>query len=70
MQTETRSIALPKGGTLDVEIMPGFYDVIRKRFNLSSDEAINDDHIRMFVFGSFKTAIDKVEVQGEETVST
>ena len=58
---ETRDIQLPKGGTLEVEILPGFYDTVRKHFALPIGSYVSDDHIRMFVFGSLKTAVDKAE---------
>lgn len=58
---EVRIVMLPRGGTLELEIMPGFYDKLRAHFGMSSDTIIDDEHIRMFVFGAFKNAIDKAE---------
>lgn len=58
---ETRLIPLPKGGTLELEVRPGFYDRVRVHFGLSPDAPVDDDHLRMFVFGAFKTAVDKAE---------
>jgi hypothetical protein len=56
-----RNIPLPKGGTLEVDITPQFLEVLRKHFNLSSTTGVNDDHIRMYVWGAFKNAIEKAE---------
>lgn len=58
---EIRLIPLPKGGTLELTVMPGFYDKVRSHFGLTSDVRVDDDHLRMFIFGVFKTAIDKAE---------
>ena len=58
---EIRSLTLPKGGTLELEIMPGFYDRVRLHFSLASDVPVADEYLRMFVFGTVKTAIDKAE---------
>lgn len=58
---ETRAVKLPKGGLLELEIMPGFYDRIRSRFGLANNEPVTDDHIRMFIFGAVKCAVDKAE---------
>lgn len=59
--SETRLIKLPKGGTLELEIKPGFYDRVRLHFNLATDAPVDDDHLRMFVFGALKGAVDKAE---------
>jgi hypothetical protein len=58
---ETRHVPLPKGGTLELEITPGFYDRVRLHFNLANDVPVDDDHLRMFVFGALKNAVDKAE---------
>lgn len=56
-----RYISLPKGETLELTIYPGFLDKVREHFGLTSESDVTDDHLRMFVWGSFKTAIDKAE---------
>ncbi len=58
---ETRLIPLPKGGTLEFIVMPGFYERVRVHFNLAPGVPVDDDHLRMFVFGTFKNAVDKAE---------
>lgn len=58
---ETRSVPLPKGETLLLDITESFYPTLRKKFNLSEEEHVSDEHIRMFVFGTLKSAIDKAE---------
>jgi hypothetical protein len=62
-RVEVRNVKLPRGETLELTIQPGFYDKVRKHFGLAPDEKIDDDHLRMFVYGAFKGAIDKVEQQ-------
>lgn len=56
-----KNIALPKGGTLEVDVTPQFLDIVCKHFQLSSTNFVSDDHIRMYVWGAFKNAIEKAE---------
>jgi hypothetical protein len=58
---EKRNVSLPSGHTLEVDIMPGFYERVRQHFSMSSEERVSDEHIRMFVFGVVKSAVDKCE---------
>jgi hypothetical protein len=67
-----KSIALPRGGQLDVDLTPDFLKVVATHFELASQEQITDDHIRMYIWGAFKNALDRAEKgEGhvEETVS-
>lgn len=59
--TETRHIKLPKGGTLELEIQPGFYDRVRRHFSMQPSDHVDDERIRMFIFGAVKGALDKAE---------
>ena len=59
--SETRLIPLPKGGTLELEVRPGFYERVRLHFGLAEGVHVDDDHLRMFVFGALKGAVDKAE---------
>lgn len=54
-----RDIPLPRGGTLEVEVTPKFLDVVASHFGLHVPQDVNDDHIRMYIWGAFKNAIDK-----------
>lgn len=56
-----KNIALPKGGTLEVDVTPQFLDVVCSHFKLSSTNSVSDEHIRMYVWGAFKNAIEKAE---------
>ncbi|MBM3194177.1 MAG: hypothetical protein FJZ60_00250 [Chlamydiae bacterium] len=56
-----KSIQLPKGGTLEVEATPQFIEIVKKHFKLQSNFEVSDDHIRMYVWGAFKNAVDKAE---------
>lgn len=56
---ETRHIALPKGGELVVDITREFLSRVRQHFNLNAGEYVTDEQIRMFMWGSIKSAIDK-----------
>jgi hypothetical protein len=54
-----RTIALPQGGTLEVDMTPEFLSRVRAQFSLSSDAPIADDHIRMFVWGAVNSGLTK-----------
>lgn len=58
---EKKNITLPKGGTLEVDMTPEFLRAVRSHFNLPSMNTVSDDHIRMYIWGAFKNAIDKAE---------
>ena len=65
---QKRKIGLPSGGELEVEMTPDFLPYVRRQFNLTEEEVITDDHIRMFVHGSVKGALDGVESDPEWVV--
>jgi len=46
---------------LEVDVTPTFLNVVQKHFELSTLEQVEDDHIRMYIWGAFKNAIDKAE---------
>lgn len=56
-----KNIYLPKGGILEVDITPKFLDILCSHYNLSSQLLVDDDHIRMYVWGAFKNALDKAK---------
>jgi len=58
---EVRIVPLPKGGNLELTIKPGFYERVRVHFGLAPGSSVDDDHIRMFVFGAVKDAVNKAE---------
>jgi hypothetical protein len=59
-----RNIVLPNGSTLEVTINPGFLEKVASQFNLNEVKDVSNEHIRMYIFGAFKNAIDKVENVG------
>jgi len=63
--SETRNILLPNGGTLHVTMTDQFIVALRNHFKLAADERIEDDHIRMFIFGAVKGALDKAEAESQ-----
>jgi hypothetical protein len=54
-----RTIQLSNGNNLDVECSPAFIERIKQQFNLDTEPT--DKHIRMFIFGSLKSALEKIE---------
>lgn len=55
----TKLIKLPNGNTLEVSIFPGFLEKVKEHFSLADVEDVNDDHVRMYIYGAFKSALDK-----------
>lgn len=60
---ETRMIKLPNGNVLEVTLSPEFLSRVARQFEILTD-SVNDDHIRMFIFGALKNAIDKAQHEG------
>lgn len=56
---ETRKFTLPKGGEVEFDIMPGFYEKVRQQFKLDDGVRPSDEHLRMFLFGAVNDAIKK-----------
>lgn len=60
-QNAVRLIKLPQGGTLHLTPTDAFYEAVRRQFDLKADEHVDDDHVRMFIHGAVKTAIDRCD---------
>ena len=58
---EKRLIQLPKGGELEVSITDAFLKQVRDYFDIDSQSIVSNDHVRVFVYESFKSAVEKVE---------
>lgn len=69
MQFNKKHIHLPKGGTLEVDVTQKFLDVVKEYFNLRTAEEVTDDHVRMFIWGSFKNAIEKSVLEKSNDLS-
>jgi hypothetical protein len=54
-------IQLPKGGTLELDLTPAFLERVRAHVGVNSVDDVNDDHLRMYIFGTVKSALDKSE---------
>lgn len=57
-----KNIQLPNGGTLEVDVTPEFLNIVRNHFNLPAMNTVADDHIRIYIWGAFKNAVDKADV--------
>jgi hypothetical protein len=66
---EVRTIGLPNGGSLEVQLTDAIFDRIRNRFNLLPNAPVEDDHVRMYVYDVVNTAITKAE-RGEVEIQT
>ena len=60
-EMQKKYVPLPKGGVLEVDYTPAFVEVVQRHFKLDAPSHVEDDHIRMYIWGSFKNAIDKAE---------
>ena len=60
---ETRMIKLPNGNALEVTLTQEFLIRVAKQFEIDVNK-VDDDHIRMFIFGALKNAIDKAQYEG------
>lgn len=60
MNTDSiKFIKLPNGNTLEVSIFPGFLEKVKDHFSLENINDVNDDHVRMYIYGAFKSALEK-----------
>lgn len=58
---ETRHIKLPKGEVLTIEMTQPFIDRVRQHFGLIEAQQLDDDYVRMYVWGAVNTAVDRAE---------
>ena len=53
-----RDVELPRGGVLDLEYTEKFISIIREWAKLEPHEEVTDRHIRTYLYGAMKNAID------------
>ena len=58
---ETRQISLPRGGVLEVQMTQVMINKIRQHFSLGPAQYLEDDHVRMFFWGTVNDAVSKAE---------
>ncbi len=58
---EKLNIMLPQGGNLEVQVTKEFIDTVQAHFSLDSPDNVSEDHIRMFIYGSIRSAVEKAE---------
>lgn len=63
---QSRNIILPNRQSLEVQMTPAFLGKVATQFQITLDE-VSDDHIRMFIYGALKGAVDKAENEGYVT---
>jgi hypothetical protein len=56
---DVRVISLPVGGILEVSLAAENCSKIREQFNLSDDQQIENDHVRMFVWAAVSSALER-----------
>jgi len=59
---EKMTITLPKGGELEIEMSLEFRSIVCNKMGVTH-EKLTEDHIRMFVWGALKSAVDKAELE-------
>jgi len=60
---EVRNVELPRGGNLEVQLTQDMIDKIGSQFGVASVD-ITDEHVRMYIWGAVKSAIEKAELEG------
>ncbi len=63
---DKRTIKLPKGGILEIEVFAGLYELVRKNFGLREDTYVTDEQLQKFIFNNVKSAVEKAESQNVE----
>ena len=58
---EKKDINLPRGGTLNVEYTEQFISLVREWAKLEPSDDVTDYHIRTYIYGAMKNAIEKEE---------
>jgi hypothetical protein len=58
---ETRSIPVQDGQTLEVQMTQPFIDRLRQHFGLFGDQRLEDEQVKLYVWGAVNTAVAKVE---------
>lgn len=56
-------VRLPNGGVMSLDYEDAFLDNIRKVNGIPEGEDITDEQIRMFVYSTMKSALDKHEME-------
>jgi len=59
MEVIKKMIPLPDGGSLEVDMTPQFLSIVCDHFKLEDKNKVQDDHLRMYIWGAFKNAVDK-----------
>jgi hypothetical protein len=62
---DIRYIPLPMGGTLEVKVTQPFIDRLRAHYGLLAEQPVDDDQIRMYLYGAMDMAVTKAEVELE-----
>ena len=65
---ETRNIPTKDGQILEVQMTQKFIDRVRQHFGLLSSQPLDDDQVRMYVWGAFNTAVSRAEREVTEHV--
>ena len=58
--TRTYSFLLNDGSKLDVKATDEFLDKVTKQMDLNERSEVTDDHVKMFIFGSLKSSLEKL----------
>lgn len=67
---ETRQVTLPRGGILEIQMTQSMINRIKQSFGLSHEQSIDDDHIRMFLWGAVNDAVNKAECGEQNGIET
>lgn len=60
---ETRKIPVQDDQVLEVQMTQVFITKLRRHFGLLETQPLEDDHVRMYVWGAVNTAVGKAELE-------
>lgn len=65
---ETRRITLKDNQILEVQMSQPFIDKLRQHFGLFGEQQLEDEHVKMYVWGAVSTAVEKAEEDVKDAV--
>ena len=58
---EVRKIHVKDDYVLEVELTQEFIDRLRKHYDLTSEQPLEDRHVKLYVLGAVESAVNKAE---------
>ncbi len=62
---ETRKIPT-RDGVLEIQMTQAFIDKVKQHFGIFGHMELEDEHVRMYVYGAVNTAVGKAEREAQD----